>query len=94
VKLVPGEKAGDPPRWRAQIWDPSANGGKGGHIHLGYADERGDAIDLVTKWYRKYCGLDARTESPAWFRELLFDAMHVQGNASEEAGGLNWDLDN
>lgn len=58
---------------------------------MGYADERGDAIDLVTKWYRKYCGLDARTESPAWFRELIVDAMHVQGSASEDAGGLKWD---
>lgn len=93
VKLVPGDDPGDPPRWRAQIWDPSANGGKGGHIHLGYADERADAVDLIVKWYRRYCGLDVRVEPPEWFRELVRDAISIQAEASEREGGLAWDLD-
>lgn len=93
VKLVPGESKGDPPRWRAQIWDPSANDGKGGHIHLGYANERGDAVDLITAWYKRYCGLDMRVEPPKWFKELLADAIVVQAGQSDSAGGMAWDVD-
>jgi len=93
VKLVAGEKKGDPPHWRAQIWDPGANGGRGTNIHLGYADDRGGAIDIIVDWYRRYCGIDARVEPPEWFRELLTDALAQQAEASERAGGLAWDVE-
>lgn len=94
VKLVSGETPGDPPRWRAQIWDPSANAGKGGHIHLGYADDRGGAIDLIEDWYRRYAGINVRVEPPKWFRALVADALSVQAEISDAAGGMAWDVEN
>lgn len=92
VKIVPGEKPGDPPRWRAQIWDPSV-GKKGGHKHLGYAETRGECVDLIVDWYRTYCGLDCRVEPPGWFKMLLSDAMNVQAESSDAAGGMAWDVE-
>lgn len=92
IKLVNGETPDDPPRWRCQIWNPGTKG-KGGHIHLGYAKSRGEAVDMIADWYRRYCGFDVRIDPPEWFKELISDALAVQSRASEQAGGLAWDVD-
>lgn len=74
-------------RFRVRPWDPNRQR----HVSMknGYADTYGEAVDkLVAYWKRR--GVDISHTPPDWFKECLGIAMHLQGEASEAAGGLAW----
>lgn len=73
VSVVPPASPGDPPRYRAEVWD-GGEGKAGDHIHLGYADSEGEAIDLILDWCQKRLRINASYRPPAWFQTLLFEA--------------------
>jgi len=93
ISRVPGPKRGDPPRYRAEAWDPEHRFSTRDHFHIGYAATEGEAKDLRTAWYRDHCGLDVRVQPPEWLKICLADAMQLQAEESDEHGGLAWGMD-
>ncbi len=89
ISIVPGPKAGDPPQYRAQIWDPGL-GKKGDHIELGYAKTREEAVDLIACWLKRHCRVDTYVEIPEWLMTCMGYAIKVQAEYSEAHGGMAW----
>lgn len=89
VSMVKG--SGGVPIWRAEVWDPHHVWSDRDHLHVGYAKTRGEARDLLIKWYKEKRGLDITVQPPAWLKEVLADAMQLQAALSDASGGMAWE---
>lgn len=86
-EVTAGIHAADNGRWRVRPWNPNTQR----HVSMrdGYADTHGEAVEkLIAYW--KGRGIDIRYKPPEWFVECLGIAIHLQADASEAAGGLDW----
>lgn len=83
VSVVPGPRPGDPPQYRAQIWDPGQND----HIEVGRAKTRAEALDLIIDWASRHLRINIRFEVPLWMKLITPDLLQ----AHAEQHGRAWD---